>query len=194
MSLCVYDLLVCRFCRNQTCIPEGHLHRETYTRCRIDTINSPDDGHITVRNIQPNLHTRRSSTQSDIYQMSHWYNNPPDDEHMAARNMHRIEINIQEKIVRQIGYLQGSYQNARSTKHKIRDNIYRSDNLKFHSVCLSCLVARKTFSNYLRRPASWSSGQSLWLLIMRSRVRFPALPWEFSLKGKIPTVIMVWVD
>ena len=35
-------------------------------------------------------------------------------------------------------------------------------------------------------PASWSSGQSLWLLIMRSRVRFPALPWVFSLKGKIP--------
>ena len=42
--------------------------------------------------------------------------------------------------------------------------------------------------------ASWSSGQSLWLLIMRSRVRFPALPWEFSLKGKIPAVTMVWVD
>jgi len=33
-------------------------------------------------------------------------------------------------------------------------------------------------------PASWSSSQSLWLLIMRSRVRFPALPWEFSLKGE----------
>jgi hypothetical protein len=33
----------------------------TYTRCRIDTINSPDDGH------------------------------------MAARNMQRIEINIHEK-------------------------------------------------------------------------------------------------
>ena len=31
------------------------------------------------------------------------------------------------------------------------------------------------------RPASWSSGQSFWLLITRSRVRFPALPWEFSL-------------
>ena len=28
---------------------------------------------------------------------------------------------------------------------------------------------------------------------MRSRVRFPALPWEFSLKGNIPTVTMVWV-
>ena len=33
-------------------------------------------------------------------------------------------------------------------------------------------------------PASWSSGQGLWLLIMRSRVRFPVLPWEFFLAGK----------
>jgi len=30
------------------------------------------------------LHTRRSSTQSDINQVSHWYNNSPDDGHMAA--------------------------------------------------------------------------------------------------------------
>jgi len=28
---------------------------------------------------------------------------------MAARNMERIEINIQENIVRQYGYLQGSF-------------------------------------------------------------------------------------
>jgi len=27
------------------------LHKVTYTRCRIDTINSPDDGHIAVRNM-----------------------------------------------------------------------------------------------------------------------------------------------
>ena len=39
---------------------------------------------------------RQSSTQSDINQVSHWYNNSPDDEHMAARNMYRIEINIQK--------------------------------------------------------------------------------------------------
>ena len=31
--------------------------------------------------------TRRSSTQSDKSQVSHWYNNSPDDGHMAARNM-----------------------------------------------------------------------------------------------------------
>ena len=42
-------------------------------------------------------------------------------------------------------------------------------------------------------PASWSSGQGLWLLIMRSRVRFPVLPCEFFLQGKIPMVTMVWV-
>jgi len=45
----------------QTCTPDGHLHRVTYTRCRIDKINSADD------------------------------------EHMSARNMYRIEINIHEK-------------------------------------------------------------------------------------------------
>jgi len=34
----------------------------------------------------------------------------PDDEHMAARNMLRIEINIYgTRIVRQVGYLQGIY-------------------------------------------------------------------------------------
>jgi len=55
-----------------SCTLNGHLYRVTYTRCRIDTINSPDDGH------------------------------------MAARNMYRIEINIYEKkIVREVGYLQG---------------------------------------------------------------------------------------
>jgi len=37
--------------------------------------------------INTNLHARRSSTQSDIYQVSHWYNNSPDDGHMVARNM-----------------------------------------------------------------------------------------------------------
>jgi len=29
----------------------GHLYRVTYTRCRIDTINSLDDGHMATRNM-----------------------------------------------------------------------------------------------------------------------------------------------
>jgi len=45
-----------------------------------------------------NLHTRRSSTHSDINQVSHWYNNSPDDGHMAARNIQRVEINMHKKL------------------------------------------------------------------------------------------------
>jgi len=44
MSLCVDD-------RIPTCIPDGHLHRVIYTRCRIDKINPPDDGHMAARNM-----------------------------------------------------------------------------------------------------------------------------------------------
>jgi hypothetical protein len=46
----------------QTCTPNGHLCRVTYTRCRIDTINSPDDGHMAAQNterIEINLHEKR---------------------------------------------------------------------------------------------------------------------------------------
>ena len=35
----------------QTCTPDGYLYRVTYTRCRIDTINSPDDGYMAARNM-----------------------------------------------------------------------------------------------------------------------------------------------
>ena len=36
----------------RTCTPDGHLHRVTCTRYRTDTIDSPDDGHMTARNMQ----------------------------------------------------------------------------------------------------------------------------------------------
>jgi hypothetical protein len=48
-----------------------------------------------------------------------------------------------------------------------------------HSILLSGNIIYFTI-----RPASWSSGQSLWLLIMRFRVRFPVLPWGFFLEGE----------
>jgi len=35
----------------QDSIPDGHLHTVTCTRCRIDTINSPDDKHMSARNM-----------------------------------------------------------------------------------------------------------------------------------------------
>jgi hypothetical protein len=46
----VGDRLVCRLeCSIQACIQ--HIHRVTYTRCRIDKIDSPDDEHMGARNM-----------------------------------------------------------------------------------------------------------------------------------------------
>jgi len=38
-------------CINTTSAIHGHLHRVTYTRCRINTIDSPDDDHRCARNM-----------------------------------------------------------------------------------------------------------------------------------------------
>ena len=44
----------------QTCIPDGHLHTVTCIRCRIDTINSPDDEHMSVKKCRElNKHLRK---------------------------------------------------------------------------------------------------------------------------------------
>ena len=69
----------------QTCTLNGHLYRVTYTRCRIDTINSPDGVQVWMRLIQtctPNGHLYRvthAKCRTDTI-------NSPDDGHMAARN------------------------------------------------------------------------------------------------------------
>ena len=44
----LHCIVLCSF---QACIPDGHLYRVTYTRCRIDTIVSPDDEHMAARNM-----------------------------------------------------------------------------------------------------------------------------------------------
>jgi hypothetical protein len=67
MTVCYADLdetLV------QTLTPNGHLYRVTHTRCRIDTINSPDDGHMAARNIQRieiNIHEKELCVKLVIY-------------------------------------------------------------------------------------------------------------------------------
>jgi len=42
---------LCRWPCGMQVLVDGHLHRVTYTRCRIDTINSPDDEHMSARNM-----------------------------------------------------------------------------------------------------------------------------------------------
>jgi len=70
MSLCVGDRLVCRSGQDPTCIPDGHLHRVTYTRCLIDTIESPDDEHGVARNmerIEINIYKKKMCVKLVIY-------------------------------------------------------------------------------------------------------------------------------
>jgi hypothetical protein len=55
-------------CRLQACIPDGHLYRVTYNRCRIDTINSPDDENTSARNMLRfgiNIYEKKSVRQVD---------------------------------------------------------------------------------------------------------------------------------
>jgi len=54
----------------QTCTPNGHLYRITYTRCRINTINSPGDGHMAARNmyrIEINIYEKELCVKLVIY-------------------------------------------------------------------------------------------------------------------------------
>jgi hypothetical protein len=54
----------------------------------------------------PNLHTKRSHIQSDIYQMSYWYNSP-DDGHIAVpKHVSNRNKRTWRRTVRQVGYLQ----------------------------------------------------------------------------------------
>ena len=49
LLFCVDDCLVCRsIC---SCIPDSHPHRMTGTKCRINTVVSPDNGPIFARNM-----------------------------------------------------------------------------------------------------------------------------------------------
>jgi hypothetical protein len=52
------------------------------------------------------------------------------------------------------------------------------------NILLSNIMSFCILFSLITRRASLSSGQSFWLLVMRSRVRFPILPWGFFLEGE----------
>ena len=58
--------------------------------------------------------------------------------------------------------------------------------LQVNSAAFICNLISDFYINLVQinRPTSWSSGQDLCLLIVRSRVRFPVLLWEFFLAWK----------
>ena len=53
LSLCMDDCLVYKmdFFFIPTCIPDSRPYTVTSIKCRIDSVISPDDGHIVVRNM-----------------------------------------------------------------------------------------------------------------------------------------------
>jgi len=67
----------------------------------------------------PNLHTRRSPTESDIYQMSYWYNSFSWWwAHMCSKRVQNWNKHTRKRTVHKVGYLQEVYRDARSAKHK----------------------------------------------------------------------------
>jgi len=51
-------------------MPDIHLHRVTYTKCLIDTIDSPDDNHVGACNtyrIEINIHEKELCIKLVIY-------------------------------------------------------------------------------------------------------------------------------
>ena len=66
LLFCVDDCLVCRsIC---SCTPDSHPHRITSMKCRINTVVSPDDGHIVARNMSRLISIlRKNCPQSWLY-------------------------------------------------------------------------------------------------------------------------------
>ena len=56
MYVCMYVYMYVMYvrmyvCTYVPCIPDSHPHRVTSTKCRINTVVYPDDGHIVARNL-----------------------------------------------------------------------------------------------------------------------------------------------
>ena len=63
------------------CVPDSHLHRGANTKCRIDTVISPDDGHIVVRNM---YRKEISILRKVVHQVGFIYNDARSTEHKAS--------------------------------------------------------------------------------------------------------------
>jgi len=77
---------------------------------------------------------------------------------------------MQEKIVRQVGYLQGSYQDARSAKYKIRYEIIWNANLMQQVNFIHVFLARHVSGTYAHHQehqilscSIWFSAPSFWM-------------------------------
>ena len=128
----------------------------------------------------PNLHTRRSPTNIDIFQMTYWYNwlswwwAHDCSKHVEYRNKH-----IRKIIVRQVGYLQelnGSLIKCDKATMKLLLSAKYREFVLDSIVCAHHFSFRSTFTPYLIFAFVCSKLKYLSL-------RFPALPDFLSSSG-----------
>jgi len=90
---CVDDCLVCRsIC---SCIPDSHPHRTTSTKCRRNTVVSPDDGSIVARNMYRSINILRINCLLSWFYLLH-YTEMHDQQNIKFSNM---SLNIFNKSV-----------------------------------------------------------------------------------------------
>ena len=60
--MCFFDTWYFLFCVDDSlvwlCIPDSHPHRITSTKCRKNTVISPDDGYIVAKRVEINKYTK----------------------------------------------------------------------------------------------------------------------------------------
>jgi hypothetical protein len=112
---------------------------------------------------------RRSSTHNGINQVLYWYNNSPDDRHMAARNMYRIEINIHEKLC------------VRLVIYKDHTSTHGQQNIKFLINKLAFI--RKEFCRLITKPLYFPVRTSSWPQIEWNNTNLVYQPWKYP-QGK----------
>ena len=131
-------------------VSDGHLHRVTYTRCHIDTINSPDDEHVSARNMQRfgiNIYEKRIVRQVGHLKELYWDARSTKHKRTIRRltmcickvyvleKQHSTEIQVHEAIGKVHGILQTKCLFLPSTQHNYID----LGSAAQHKTCNYCL-------------------------------------------------------
>ena len=110
---CIFISILYTF-RTTMCLSSAELLYQCDTwfmlLCVDDRLLCIPDGHL---------------THSDINQVSEWYNIAPDDGHMAAWNMLRIEINVHKHTRSDINQVSHWYNNSADDGHTAAWNMLR---------------------------------------------------------------------
>ena len=96
----IYAILGTRHC---VCIPDIHSQRVTSTKCRINTVVSPDDGHSRLKLVQKrNKHTKNNCAQSWLYLQD--YARMHGQQNIKKKTFLHLSISLSVVLKQHIGY------------------------------------------------------------------------------------------